>query len=105
MPGIVARQSQYEYNYIHGEDPQLLYLKIDPGEWTNLAADPAYSEIADGLRQAILELLEPEAMVSRTNACLLRRQLIDQTVTRHGQTWCHFPKYDYRRGAADQHLS
>lgn len=102
MPCSMARQGQYKYNYIHGHDPQLFDLKTDPGEWINLAADPAYSEIADGLRQAIIERFDPEAMVSRTNASLLRRQLIDQTMTRHGQTWCHFPEYDYRRGASDQ---
>ena len=105
MPCIMARQGQYKYNYIHGHDQQLFDLKIDPSVWINLAADPAYSEIADGLRQAILERFDPEAMVSRTNTSLLRRQLIDQTMTRDGQTWCHFPEYDYRRGASDQHLS
>jgi hypothetical protein len=44
-------------------------------------------------------------MARQTDASLLRRQLIDQTMTRHGQTWCHFPTFDYRRGASDQHLS
>ena len=105
MPCIMARQGQYKYNYIHGHDHQLFNLKADPSEWQNLVADPAHSKVADRLRQAILQRFDPEAMARQTAASLLRRQLIDQTMTRHGQTWCHFPIFDYRRGASDQHLS
>ena len=105
MTCIMARQGQYKYNYIHGHDHQLFNLKADPSEWQNLVADPAHSKVADRLRQAILQRFDPEAMARQTDASLLRRQLIDQTMTRHGQTWCHFPTFDYRRGASDQHLS
>ncbi len=104
MPCIMARQGQYKYNYIHGHGDQLFDLVADPGEWNNLVADPAHSAIAARLRQAILERFDPETMASETNASLLRRQLIDQTMTRHGQTWCHFPQFDYRRDASSQHL-
>ena len=105
MPCIMARQGQYKYNYIHGHAHQLFDLAADPGEWNNLASDPAHGAIADRLRQAILQRFDPEEMADKTVASLLRRQLIDKTMTGHGQTWCHFPEYDYRRGASDQHLS
>ena len=104
MPCIMARQGPYKYNYIHGHEDQLFDLAADPGEWNNLAADPAHGTIAGRLRRAILDRFDPEIMARETNASLLRRQLIDQTMSRYGQTWCHFPQFDYRRGASSQHL-
>jgi choline-sulfatase len=36
-----------------GTEPALFDLSKDPGEWHNLAADPAYREVCDGLQAAV----------------------------------------------------
>lgn len=104
MPCIMARQGQYKYNYIHGYAPQLFDLAADPGEWNNLADDPAYASIGETMRQALLRQFDPAAMAAANLASLYRRALIRDTMKRHGQTWAHFPHFDARRGAMDQYL-
>ena len=90
--------------YIHGHKDQLIYLITYPGERNIPVTDPAHQAIATRVCQAILERFDPETMACETSASLLRHQLIDQTMTRDDQTWFHFPAYDYRWGASDQHL-
>jgi choline-sulfatase len=104
MPCIMARQGRFKYNYIHGYDPQLFDLDADPGEWENIASDPTYSQTAAGMRRMILDRFKPEQMAEANLASLYRRRLIRDTMTCHGQTWAHFPDFDYRRGAMDQYL-
>ncbi len=104
MPCIMARQGQYKYTYIHGYAPQLFDLAADPGEWQNLANEPAFQSVADRLRQAILDQFDPDAMVEANLASLHRRALIRDTMKRYEQTWAHFPQFDARRGAMDQYL-
>ncbi|MEZ4863725.1 MAG: choline-sulfatase [Caldilineaceae bacterium] len=104
MPCIMARQGQYKYNYIHGYQPQLFNLTIDPGEWQNLADDPMHQTVADSLSRHILAQFDPTAMVTANLASLYRRALIRDTMKRHDQTWAHFPSFDARQGAMDQYL-
>ena len=37
----MARKGRYKYIYVHGHGEQLFDLQADPGEWHNLAGDPA----------------------------------------------------------------
>lgn len=104
MPCIMARRGRYKYNYIHGYDPQLFDIHADPGEWHNLVDDPHYTETASSLKKSILDRFDPDHMAEANLASLYRRRLIRDTMTRFGQTWTHFPQYDYRRGARDQYL-
>lgn len=104
MPCIMARRGTYKYNYFHGYEPQLFDLAQDPGEWHNLAADPAHAGVADELRTGILEQFDPERMAADNLASLRRRELIGIRLREHGQTWAHFPHFDARRNAMTQYL-
>ncbi len=104
VPCIMARQGTYKYNYFHGHPPQLFDLGTDPGEWQNLADDPAHAERAEVMRTQILSDFDPEAMATANLASLHRRALIRDVMLKHGRTWRHAPQYDQRRGAMAQYL-
>ena len=104
VPCIMARQHNYKYNYIHGYDAQLFDLDADPGEWHNLCGDAAHSNAEESLRTHILDHFDPDAMASANLESLYRRRLISGVMTEHGHSWAHFPKFDARRNALDQHL-
>ncbi len=104
MPCIMMREGRYKYSYIHGYEPQLFDLQTDPGEWNNLAADPGHAGVARRMEGAILGRFDPAAMEQENLESLYRRRLIRDVMRERGQTWWHFPRYDYRRGAMDQYL-
>ena len=104
MPCIMMREGRYKYNYIHGYEPQLFDLQADPGEWNNLAADPGHADVARKMEGAILGRFDPAAMEQENLESLYRRRLIRDVMRGRGQTWWHFPRYDYRQGAMDQYL-
>lgn len=99
MPCIMARQGQYKYNYIHGYEPQLFDLSADPGEWYNLANDPAHKATSEALRNQILTDFDPDTMAQENLASLYRRRLIRDTMKQQNRTWAHYPEFDARRGA------
>jgi len=104
VPCIMTRHGRYKYNYIHDYDDQLFDLNADPGEWNNLVNDPAHQETATRLRGLTLDRFNPERMAEENLASLYRRRLIRDSMTKHGQTWTHFPEYDARKGASDQYF-
>ena len=103
MPCIMMREGRFKYNYIHGYESQLFDLSADPGEWDNLVADPRHTEVAIRMEQRILERFDPARMERENLESLYRRQLIGKVMNERGQTWCHFPDYDYRQGAMAQY--
>jgi len=104
VPCIMARQGRNKYNYIHGYKPQLFDLEADPGEWRDLAGDPARGEVEERLRGLVLEKFDPEAMARDNLDSLYRRRLIRETMRKHDLSWAHFPRFDARRSALDQYL-
>lgn len=104
MPCIMARQGTYKYNYIHGYDPQLFDLSVDPGEWHNLIHTPNHQATAETLCRHILEDFDPDAMMDQNLASLYRRALIRDSMVKQNRTWVHFPQFDARKGALDQYL-
>jgi choline-sulfatase len=105
MPCIMVRQGQYKYNYIHGYDAQLFDLKKDPGEWKNLCGDPAHAAVEQQLKKLVLANFNPDAIAAENLASLYRRRLIAGVMQGQNRSWCHFPHYDFTRGASDQYLS
>ena len=101
---LMARQGRYKYNYIHGYGAQLFDLEADPGEWNNLAGEPAHAGVEAALRARILAQFDPDAIAQANLESLHRRWLIRETMQRHEHTWCHFPQFDARRNALMQHL-
>ena len=104
VPCIMVRQGRHKYNYIHGHKPQLFDLETDPGEWNNLAGEPPHARVEGELRARVLGEFDPDAIARANLESLRRRWLIRATMQRHEQTWCHFPPFDSRRNALEQHL-
>ena len=52
-PCLMIRKGDFKYVYIHGHEGQLFNLRLDPGEWHNLAASAAHHDIAASLRQRL----------------------------------------------------
>ena len=77
----MLRRGNWKLSYSHGTPVELeLYnLDEDPGEFTNLADDPRYREIQDGLLARIMELWEdPERLTREVAEAQETRLLIRQ---------------------------
>ena len=104
---FMVRRSQYKYNVTFwegGEEAQLFDLADDPGEWHNLASDPAHQELAADMRSRILAQFDPTAIEREIRDCLAKRNLLKKWVEATGTTWDYFPPFDARKEALDQYL-
>ena len=55
-PARMVRRGPWKLNHYHGYDrPQLFNIDEDPGEWNDLAQDPAYADIRDELHAQVKE--------------------------------------------------
>jgi choline-sulfatase len=70
---FMIRRGPYKYNYVHGEDVQLFDLENDPDEWNNLAGQPEYRELEEGLKARILEQFDPDKIEGDVSESLLKR--------------------------------
>ncbi len=61
----MIRRGAYKLNFIPGYEPELFNLEQDPGEWKDLAQDPASAEVKADLLQRVLEGWDPEACDER----------------------------------------
>jgi choline-sulfatase len=104
VPCIMVRKGDWKYNYIHGHDPQLFNLNDDPKEWDNLAGKPEHAELEAELRGLILAEFDLDEIAAENLASIRRRALILEVMQAQGTTWTHYPQFDARRGALDQHL-
>jgi choline-sulfatase len=104
MPCIMVRQGPHKYHYIHGYESQLFDLAADPEEWDNLSGRPEHRTVEERLKGLVLEEFDPDRMAEENLASLYRRRMIAGVMEGQGRTWCHFPRYDFRKGALDQYL-
>ncbi len=77
----MIRRGRWKLSYGHGNPPELeLYdLEADPGEFTNLAGDPAHRQVQDRLLSRIIELWgDPDQLTRRIEASQEARLLIRQ---------------------------
>lgn len=91
---FMLRKGPYKYVYIHGETPQLFDLRADPGEWHNLAGNPAHKGIGDDLRARILNKFDPDAIEEDLQQSLLKRAVIKETLHRNDTHWDYQPFFD-----------
>ncbi|MBN1402372.1 MAG: choline-sulfatase [Anaerolineae bacterium] len=91
---IMARQHEFKYIYIHGEKDQLFDVEADPGEWHNLVDDPAYAQVAQGMRDQILSRFDPDAIEAELQESLLARPIVHQATVANDTHWDHFPYFD-----------
>ena len=64
----MIRQDQYKLVYFVGMEPELFDLDADPEETTNLAGDPAYSDILARLEAELRKICDPEEVDRRARA-------------------------------------
>jgi choline-sulfatase len=63
--GCMIRRGRWKYTtYLDGSE-ELYNLEEDPGEWTNLASDPALTDIKAGLREDLIAFWKPEEQLQR----------------------------------------
>jgi choline-sulfatase len=104
VPCIMVRKGDWKYNYIHGHAPQLFNMKDDPKEWDNLAGTPENSEIETELKALILDEFDPDDIAAENLASIRRRAVIKEVMDKQGVTWTHYPEFDARKNALEQHL-
>ena len=103
-PCFMVRKGQFKYIYVHGHDEQLFDLQADPGEWNNLASDPAYDELKQELLGRILEQFDPDAIDREVQASIQRRQLVREAMQVTGTRWDASPQFDGHKDALSQYV-
>ena len=58
--GFMIKRGDWKYNYYVGHQPQLFDLRADPGEFTDLAADPRQAAVRAALHRDLLNIANPE---------------------------------------------
>lgn len=96
-PSFMVRRGPYKYTYIHGHDPQLFDLAADPGEWRNLAQQPAYRQLAATLEALILARFDPEQLHAAGQESVRRRLIIKEALRRNDVHWDYVPTFDQKR--------
>jgi choline-sulfatase len=55
----MVRRGDFKLAYYYNEPPELFNVVSDPGEFTNLAEDPAYATVREELLELILRNWDP----------------------------------------------
>jgi choline-sulfatase len=91
---FMVRQGRYKYIYIHGWGSQLFDLVADPGEWHNLAGQPALQAVEAALHARILAQFDPDAITADAEASVARRVVIKEALARNATHWDYTPQFD-----------
>ncbi len=104
-PILMIRRERYKYVFCAGDPPQLFDVESDPGELTNLAADPAHAELAARFHTEVLEHWDPTALKHAVIADQDRRRWLDQTLRQGRFTpWDYQPPHDDTQRYMRNHL-
>jgi choline-sulfatase len=103
-PCFMIRRDRWKYVLVYGRDERLYDLVVDPGEWNNLADDPACAELKRDLHARILAQFDPEAIEREVQASTLRRQMVREAMNLTGTRWDISPHFDGRRDTLSQYL-
>ena len=77
-PMAMLRQGRYKFNYSLGDAPELYDIAEDPGEFHNLADEPAYQAIREELEAQLLEDWNPIEIERQVRESQKARILIEQ---------------------------
>ena len=58
--GYMIKRGDWKYNYYVGHEPQLFDLRVDPGEFHDLAADQRCAPVRAALHRELLNIADPE---------------------------------------------
>jgi choline-sulfatase len=65
---FMIRHGHYKYVHYVGYPSQLFDLQADPEELTDLAVNPAYSQVLEDCRQRLYKICDPEEVDRRAKA-------------------------------------
>ena len=77
-PMAMLRHGRYKFNYSLGDAPELYDIVEDPGEFHNLADEPAYQAIREELEARLLEDWNPVEIERQVRASQKARILIEK---------------------------
>jgi choline-sulfatase len=95
-PCFMVRQGDLKYVYVHGHDEQLFDLAADPGEWSDLVAEPDRADDRERLRALLFERFDPEALARAGAVSLRRREIVKQAMAHNDEHWDYTPIVDGR---------
>lgn len=77
-PMAMLRSGRYKLNYSLGDSPELYDMQADPGEFNDLAADPAHAGTVADLQKRLLEKWDPVALDKKIKQSQRERLLIER---------------------------
>jgi choline-sulfatase len=81
-PMAMLRRGRYKLMYFLDERPELYDLEDDPGEFHNLAGNPAYRPVLNALRDDLLARWDPVAIEQQVRQSQRERLLIESATSR-----------------------
>jgi choline-sulfatase len=91
--GYLVRNGRYKYTLIDGHDEQLFDVVTDPGETRDLAGDPGYRAVRDGLHERIRRTFDLPAISAEVADSLRRRAVIMPAMQRNSTSWDAVPEF------------
>jgi choline-sulfatase len=88
-----VRNGRYKYTLIDGHDEQLFDVVTDPGETRDLAGDPGYRAVRDGLHVRIRRTFDLPAISAEVADSLRRRAVIMPAMQRNSTSWDAVPEF------------
>lgn len=95
-PCYAVVREDYKLIYIHEYPGQLFNLKEDPKEMHNLIDDPAYQDVVETLRKAILDRFDPNHVIEYFRHDYEKKLVIDQANSKFGEDWDYTPIFPGR---------
>jgi choline-sulfatase len=97
---IMVRQGRHKFVFIEDAAPQLFDLDADPGEWTNLAANPDYAELVRRFEKMVADKFDIAAISPAIAENLKHKKIIRTAMHANGTSWDYQPRFD----AAQQYM-
>jgi len=97
---VMVRQGRHKFIFIEDAAPQLFDLETDPGEWTNLAANPDCAELVRRFENMIADRFDIAAISPTIAENLKRKKVIRAAMHANRTSWDYQPRFD----AAQQYM-
>ena len=91
---FMIREGRHKYVHIGDRETQLFDMEEDPGEWTDLSDDPAYTSLKETMKHRLLNQFDPARIEHDVNDSIRRRKIIKQAMIANGTSWDYAPYVD-----------